>query len=349
MRRSGFASGLTTFGFFLAMLWAGDALADRLRVATFNTELQRDGPGLLLRDIARGGDAQIAAVLAVIAAGNADVIALQGIDYDLTGEALSRLAEAAGYPHYFALRPNTGMPTEYDMDGDGRLGGPRDAQGYGRFSGQGGIAILSRHPVLKDAVQDLSSILWKDIPDPLLPVTDAGPFPSADAQAALRLSTTGHWIVPIALPNRTFDLMTFHAGPPVFDGPEDRNGRRNHDEIRLWQHVLDGAVGTAPTGPFVIAGDANLDPVDGSGIKSAIRSLLADPRVQDPAPEGAEGTDTVDWPEPVPGNLRVDYVLPSADWEVLDAGVLWPTADDTFSETATTASRHRLVWVDLGY
>lgn len=311
--------------------------------------MQRDGPGLLLRDLARGGDAQIAAVLEVIAAGNADVIALQGIDYDLTGEALQRLASAADYPHFFALRPNTGMPTAFDMDGDGRLGGPRDAQGYGRFSGQGGMAVLSRHPILEDAVQDLSAILWKDIPDPLLPVTSAGPFPSAEAQAAQRLSTTGHWIVPIALPDRTFDLMTFHASPPVFDGPEDRNGRRNHDEIRLWQQVLDGGVGNAPTGPFVIAGDANLDPVDGSGIKTAIRSLLEDPRLQDPAPEGAEGTDTVDWPDPVPGNLRVDYVLPSTDWEVLGAGVLWPALDDPFSETVATASRHRLVWVDLGY
>ena len=325
------------------------AQSEPLRIATYNVELQRDGPGLLLRDLARGKDPQIAAVLAVIAAADADVLAIQNFDYDLTGEALTLLAKAADYPHSFALRPNTGMPTGLDMNGDGKLGGPADAQGYGRFSGQGGMAILSRYPIRTDDVQDLSNLFWKDIPDALLPVTADGPFPSADALAVQRLSTTGHWIVPIDAPQGRFDLLTFHASPPVFDGPEDRNGRRNHDEIRLWQQVLDGKIGTAPTHRFVIAGDANLDPKDSDGIRSAIRNLLADARLQDVRPTGAAGTDTVDWADPVPGNLRVDYVLPSTHWAVLDAGVMWPPADDPAAPTVVAASRHRLVWVDLGY
>ena len=29
-----------------------------------------------------------------------------------------------------------------------------------------------------------------------------------------------------------------HPTPPAFDGPEDRNGRRNHDEIRFWSDYL---------------------------------------------------------------------------------------------------------------
>jgi hypothetical protein len=325
------------------------AQSQPLRIATYNVELQRDGPGLLLRDLARGKDPQIAAVLDVIATADADVLAIQNFDYDLTAEALSILAKAADYPHYFALRPNAGMPTGLDMDGDGKLGGPADAQGYGRFSGHGGMAILSRYPILTDSVQDLSDLLWKDVPDALLPVTADGPFPSADALAVQRLSTTGHWIVPIDVPKGQFDLMTFHASPPVFDGPEDRNGRRNHDEIRLWQQVLDGDIGTAPANRFVIAGDANLDPDDSDGIRSAIDNLLADMRLQEVRPTGAAGTDTVDWADPVPGNLRVDYVLPSIHWAVLDSGVMWPAADDPEARTVATASRHRLVWVDLGY
>ncbi|MEO0401386.1 MAG: endonuclease/exonuclease/phosphatase family protein [Pseudomonadota bacterium] len=325
----------------------GTAWADTIRIATYNTELQRDGPGLLLRDLARGKDGQINAVLAVIQQADADILALQGIDYDLTSEALTRLAKAANYPHHFALRPNTGMPTGLDMDGDGRLGGPRDAQGYGRFSGQGGMAVLSRFPILTEEVQDFSDLLWRDTPNPTLPHVNDAPFPSAPAQAAQRLSTTGHWIVPVKTPTGRMDLMTFHASPPVFDGPEDRNGKRNHDEIRLWQHVLDGAIGTAPAGPFVIAGDANLDPVDGSGIKAAIKTLLADPRVQDVRPQGDQGTDTADWTDPVPGNLRVDYVLPSQHWSVVDSGVMWPSPTAALAETVTQASRHHLVWVDL--
>lgn len=297
----------------------------------------------------RGQDAQIDAVLAIIADADADLLALQGIDYDLTLEALTRLAEATGYPHSFALRPNTGMPTGLDMDGDGRLGGPRDAQGYGRFSGQGGMAVLSRYPIDADAVQDFSGLLWSDMPGALLPEKNDMPFPSAEAQAAQRLSTTGHWIVPIEGPGGPFDLMTFHASPPVFDGPEDRNGRRNHDEIRLWSLVLDGEIGTAPTGPFVIAGDANLDPVDGDGIKTAIRDFLDRPDIQKLAPRGHSGTDTVDWTDPVPGDLRASYMLPSTHWRVIDSGVLWPAPEDPMAETAATASRHRLVWVDLSY
>lgn len=233
------------------------------------------------------------------------------------------------------------------MDGDGRLGGPRDAQGYGRFSGQGGMAILSRFPIKVNDVNDLSSLRWMDMPDPLLPEVDGAPFPSEDALAAQRLSTTGHWIVPIEAPSGTFQMMTFHASPPVFDGPEDRNGKRNHDEIKLWQHVLDGRIGTAPTGPFVIAGDANLDPLDGSGRRDSIRNLLADQRLQNLSPRGHAGTDTVDWDDPIPGDLRVSYVLPSIHWTVVDSGVLWPGPDDAFSETVASASRHRLVWADL--
>ncbi|WP_299047087.1 endonuclease/exonuclease/phosphatase family protein [uncultured Tateyamaria sp.] len=323
------------------------AQADTLRIATYNTELQRKGPGLFLRDLVRGDDDQITAVLDVIARADADVLALQGIDYDLTGEALSRLADAAGYPHHFALRPNTGRPTGLDMDGDGRLGGPRDAQGFGYFSGQGGMAILSRLPIDAANVQDLSDLLWVDVPDARLPEVNGAPFPSKEAQAAQRLSTTGHWIVSITTPDGPFHLMTFHASPPVFDGPEDRNGKRNHDEVRLWQHVLDGTVGTAPPGAFVIAGDANLDPRDGSGLHSAIIDLLQDQRLSDVSPRGQFGTDTVDWTDPVPGDLRVSYVLPSTHWTAIDSGVLWPAPDDPFADSVATASRHRLVWADL--
>ena len=318
-------------------------------MATYNPELHRDGPGLFLRDLARGEDDQIDAVLAVIAAADADVLALQGIDYDLTNEALGRFAKAAGYPVHFALRPNTGLPTGLDMDGDGRLGGPRDAQGYGRFSGQGGMAILSRFPIDAGGVTDLSDLLWVDVPGATLPSVNGAPFPSAEAQAAQRLSTTGHWIVPINAPAGPFHLLTFHASPPVFDGPEDRNGKRNHDEIRLWEQVIAGTVAPSPPGPFVIAGDANLDPVDGAGIKAAIRSLLVNTTLHNLSPRGHEGTDTVDWDDPVPGNLRVDYVLPSTHWRVVDSGVMWPAPDDPFADTVATASRHRLVWVDLAY
>ncbi|WP_367276776.1 endonuclease/exonuclease/phosphatase family protein [uncultured Roseobacter sp.] len=329
-------------------------------MATYNTELQRDGPGLLLRDILRGGDPQVDAVVSVISEVAPDILVIQGFDYDLTGAALGAFADllrenGVNYPHLFAGRPNTGMATGLDMDGDRRRGDPRDAQGYGRFSGQGGMAVLSRFPVLEDQVQDYSAMLWRDFPDALLPETPAGPFPSEEAQAVQRLSTTAHWVVPVNVPGTgRLDLLTFHASPPVFDGPEDRNGRRNHDEIRFWKLYLDGVFGPVPPGDFVLLGDTNQDPNSGSGLKEAIRGLLNDPRLQDPEPSSdgsaaitGDPYDTADWDDPVPGNLRVDYVLPSANLQVTDTGVWWPDPGTEAGQTAALASRHKLVWTDI--
>ena len=327
-------------------------------MATFNTELARKGPVLLLRDITRGDDPQIAAVVEVLVATAPDIVALQGFDYDLTGEALrafaAALAEAGlDYPHVFAARPNTGLHTGLDMDGNGRLAEARDAQGYGYFSGQGGMAVMSRYPIVTNEVQDFSSLLWKDMPDPMLPERGGAAFPSDKVQAIQRLSTTAHWVVPVEVPGiGRVSLLTFHASPPVFDGVEDLNGRRNHDEIIFWRHFLDGVFGASPQESFVLLGDANQDPRAGEGIKDAIGWLLTDERMQDARPRGdgsamatGDPFDTADWDTPRPGNLRVDYVLPSKDWIIVDAGVYWPTGPE--GETVARASRHRLVWVDL--
>jgi hypothetical protein len=337
-------------------------------VATFSADLSRRGPGLLLRDILRGEDAQVEAVVGVIAEVHPDILLLTDFDHDLGNAALGALAErldAAGlrYPYMFGLRSNAGLATGLDLDGNGRTGEPRDAQGYGRFAGDGGMALLSRWQIAVDDVRDFSALLWKDLPGARLPRANGRPFPSEQAQDVQRLSSTGHWDVPVDLPGGTrLHLLAFAATPPVFDGPEDRNGLRNADEIALWQRYLDGALGVEPPrGDFVILGNANLDPHDGDGLKDAIRGLLADPRVQDPHPGSDEGgeaatisqtgdpaLDTADWPEPDdggPGNLRVDYVLPARSLMVLDAGVHWPAGPA--GEKAAAASRHRLVWVDV--
>ena len=49
-----------------------------------------------------------------------------------------------------------------------------------------------------------------------------------------RLSSKSHWDVPIQVGGKTVHFLVSHPTPPVFDGPEDRNGTRNHDEIRFW-------------------------------------------------------------------------------------------------------------------
>jgi hypothetical protein len=343
------------------------ASADTLKIATYNVEMTRKGPGLLLRDIATGRDPQTESAAAVIAASAPDVLLLTGFDYDMGLAALqafaARVAEKGQlYPHLFAFRPNTGWATGLDLDGDGRLGGAGDAQGFGRFAGEGGMAILSRLPIDAAAVQDFSGYLWQDLPGSLID----GAGLSDAAMALQRLSTTGHWSVPVTLSDGSvLQLLAWHGSPPVFDGPEDRNGRRNHDETIFWTRLLDGDMPwPAPNAPFVIIGDANLDPRDGDGRSDALANLLADPRVQDTLPKslgGAKATqgspndahkgdpalDTADWPEQDgPGNLRVDYVLPSADLQVISSGVWWPMPG-ALADQAAQASRHRLVWVKI--
>nr|WP_299355795.1 endonuclease/exonuclease/phosphatase family protein [uncultured Shimia sp.] len=327
---------------------AAPLLADTLRIASFNVEMHRKGPGLMLRDILRG-DPQARAVAEIIASNAPDILLLQKVDYDadlLGMRALRDVIAEAGflYPHVFALRPNTGMATGLDLDGDGRTGRASDAQGFGFFAGQRGMVLMSRWPVITDQVQDFSALLWRDLPWATLPTVDGKPFPSEQAQTVQRLSSTGHWIVPIAVPNAPpVTVMAFSATTPVFDGPEDRNGLRNADEIRLWLQVLNGALGTPPHSRFFILGTANLDPDKGQGRHAAIRDLLSHPTLQDPKPQSATGgLNTADWSEPTPGDMRVDYVLPSTDWTVTESGVVWP---DTNAEII--ASRHRLVWVDV--
>ncbi|MGL4319931.1 MAG: endonuclease/exonuclease/phosphatase family protein [Paracoccaceae bacterium] len=305
----------------------------------------------------RGEDPQIAAAITVLVALDADIILLTDIDYDLGNVALNRFADAlatAGqpYPTRFALPPNTGVATGLDLDGNGQKGEARDAMGYGRFAGDGGMAILSRYPVKGD-VQDMSGFLWRDLPGALLP-----PDMPAEHVTKQRLSTTGHWAVPFALGDQTLTILAFHATPPVFDGPEDRNGRRNHDEAAFWLHYLAGMLPyPAPAGPFIIAGDANLDPMDGDGTPAALNALLTHPMLQDPAPRGTStrtdpgqngdpALDTALFDAPL-GGLRLDYVLPSATLPIIGSGVLWPPATDPLSAPLITASRHRPVWVDI--
>ena len=77
---------------------------------------------------------------------------------------------------------------------------------------------------------------WADMPGNLIP-TD---FYSPEEQAALRLSSKSHWDVPVRIGRRTVHFLVSHPTPPTFDGPEDRNGRRNHDEIRFWADYVAG-------------------------------------------------------------------------------------------------------------
>jgi hypothetical protein len=336
-----------------AALLASAAGAETLRLAVFHTDLSRRGPGILLADIVAGDDAQVLATERVIAAAEADVLLLLNMDFDAGRVALDALAErlaAEGhdYPHRLSLMPNSGRPTGVDLDGDGRTWRARDAVGYGLFTGDGGMALLSRHPI--GAVRDFSDMPWVALPGATAPEVTP-----AEVLETLPLHTVGAWDVQVLTPSGPFHVLASDATPPVFDGPEDRNGLRNMDELRFWAAYLDGWTpeDTAFAGThFAVMGSFQVDPERGEGRREGLRALLDHPALQDPDPRApGGGTATADWPEPRPGDLRVDYVLPARALRVTGAGILWPEADAPLMgldlETAAAASEHRLVWVDV--
>jgi hypothetical protein len=66
---------------------------------------------------------------------------------------------------------------------------------------------------------------------------------------------------------------------------------------------------------------------------------------------GSEGSnecppehDTADFSRP--GNLRVDYALPSVNLQIEDAGVFWPLVEGPWYPIVDQ-SDHRMVWVDV--
>jgi len=128
---------------------------------------------------------------------------------------------------------------------------------------------------------------------------------------------------------------------------------------------LDGRLGQSPENP-VLVGNLNADPFDGDGRRDVLSSLLNHGQLQDPQPASVGATqaadpshrgnpafDTADWPDGVPGNLRVSYVLPAATLTVIGAGVFWPSSQEPdaalLGSDGLAAGSHRLVWVDVAW
>ena len=361
-----------------------------IRIATFNASLNRKGPGVLLKALEKGKDSQIEAVADIIRIVRPDILLINEFDHDPEGRALALFqawlrrdgVQTFGLElrHAFTTPPNTGVLSGHDLDRDGKTRRAEDAFGYGRFPGQYGMLLLSRLPIDHARARSFSKLLWRDLPGADMPVdADGSPYPTAAAQAVLRLSSKSHWDVPVQIGGVSVHIWASHPTPPVFDGPEDFNGRRNRDEIRFWSQYLDGYApmddagteGGRAEAPFVILGDLNADPEDGEGAHAAIKALLSHAMIVDPQPRSAGGqaasgrdgganrrhkgdaaTDTADWNDTRgPGNLRVDYVLPSRALRVVASGVFWPTEDEPLyrliGSGKPVSSDHRLVWVDV--
>jgi hypothetical protein len=260
--------------------------------------------------------------------------------------------------------------------------------GFGFFPGQFGMAVYSKYPIRTNKIRTFQKFLWKDMPGALLPddplTTAPADWYSPAELAVFRLSSKSHWDIPIRIGGRTVHFLTSHPTPPVFDGAEDRNGTRNHDEIRLFADYISGGKqaryiyddagkrgGLSRGARFVIAGDQNSDPLDGDSIPGSAQLLLEHPRVNTsmtPASLGAieqataqgranlthksdPAFDTADFADSAPGNLRADYVLPSRNLRIVNSAVFWPRTTDPFFNLVGVfpfpSSDHKLVWVDV--
>ncbi|MFC0677448.1 endonuclease/exonuclease/phosphatase family protein [Lysobacter korlensis] len=363
-----------------------------VRIATYNTSLYDNTSGGLIRRL-EVGDENARSIAAVLQRVRPDIVRLNEFDYDEQQRAAELFqrrylevaqpggGEALRYPYRFLAPVNTGVPSGLDLDRSGSVGGDGrtlgdDAWGYGLHPGQYGMLVLSQYPIDLRDVRTFQLLRWSALPGARQPIDPATgePWYAPQTWSQLRLSSKSHWDVPIRTPNGRLHLLAAHPTPPVFDGPEDRNGARNFDEIRLWKEYLDpgpapwlcddtGRCGGLPAdASFVIAGDYNADPDDGDGVRGAIAQLLAHPRVIDePIPRSAGAveraaerrierhgdvaTHTGDFGTSS-GTLRLDYVLPSSDLRVQDAGVFWPPSTSRDAAIAK-ASDHHLVWLDV--
>jgi len=379
--------------------------ADPVRFATFNASLNRFSAGALATELASPGSDQPDAIAEIIQRVRPEVLLINEFDYDPVALELFQEnyldvahgdADPIEYGYSFIAPSNTGIPSGFDYDNNGSVGGPNDAHGFGFFPGQFGLAVLSMHPIDAEAIRTFQHFKWKDMPGALLPDDPAtatpgdwySPGPELDS---FRLSSKSHWDVPIDIDGTTTHFLVSHPTPPVFDDPPafpagvDFNGRRNHDEIRFWadyvgpgraagNYIYDDAGergGLKPGSRFVIAGDLNSDPLDGDSIPGSAQLLLDHPLVNTKVTPSSPGAveqallqggandthlsdpaqDTADFADGSPGNLRADYVLPSKQLRIVDAGVFWPlSGDPDFGLVGTfpfPSSDHRLVWIDV--
>lgn len=192
------------------------------------------------------------------------------------------------------------------------------------------------------------------------------PWYSDEVMAQFPLSSKSHWDVPVQIGSKIVHLLALHPTPPAFDGPENRNGMKNYDEIRFVRDYLTPGSdhyiyddqgqrgGIEADGSFIVLGDLNAQ-AGASGVDGAMTQLLEHPRVNDVMPmspggqhhspdiEGAQ-YHTAAW------RKRVDYVLPSQDLIVKDGRVFWPTQGEAgydLMKKRDASSDHRLVWLDI--
>jgi len=151
------------------------------------------------------------------------------------------LTAPVSYNHGYTPTTNTGIASGFDLNNNGvtvttpgTAGFGDDAFGFGSFPGQFGMTIYSKYEIV--GVRTFQNFLWKDMPGNLLTNDPTGnnlaSFYSPAEIDVLRLSSKNHVDLALNVDGQVVHFLTSHPTPPVFDGAEDRNGKRNYDVIR---------------------------------------------------------------------------------------------------------------------
>ncbi|WP_435101857.1 endonuclease/exonuclease/phosphatase family protein [Halarchaeum sp. P4] len=353
-----------------------------VRYASYNvTDLSTD-------QVQTPGDEQAAAAARVIQEANPDVLLLNELTNNVQqGEHTERTnieafvenylsvpqadhLEGIDYPHTLQPASNTGVlpETAYDFNKNGDAGDrPGDAYGFGLYPGHYAFAVASKHPIDEDAIRSFQTFEWADMPNNLIPFkgedgvdTDGLYLTEAEAEV-YRLSSKTHIDVPLEVPGGTVHGLFAHPTPPVFDGPNNFNGRWNHDEVRFFADYVAGADyiyddsgrtgGLDTDASYVLMGDMNAGPGDeplDPATKYFIENDAFETRRLPTSPSGARnGTPhaTANFGD---GGSHVDWVLPSPDLSLRGSSVVWPNAGKRgLGDAVRTASDHRLVWADV--
>jgi hypothetical protein len=317
----------------LVLAPAAQAKDADVRFSTFNASLNRFFEGQLAANLSTPNNQQAKNVAETIQRYRPDVLLINEFDYwaadpqepvDLFRvnylEKSQNGADPIVYPFSFIAPSNTGIHSGFDLNNFGGIvstplapGYGDDAYGFGEFPGKFGMVVYSKYPIDAAAARTFQLFRWTDMPGNLMPT----PFYSPAEAAIFRLSSKSHWDLPITIGKKTVHFLVSHPTPPVFDGPEDRNGRRNSDEIRFWaDYITPGASssyiyddhgvagGLKPGELFVIAGDQNSDPLDGDSIPGSIQQLLDHPLINTKVTPTSQGGP---WAASIQGNLNLAH------------------------------------------
>ncbi|MCQ8888221.1 endonuclease/exonuclease/phosphatase family protein [Pseudoalteromonas carrageenovora] len=373
----------------IAASFSFNALAsESLRVATFNVSMDATNhtpkgeqiKSDALANALKANHQQIKNIAEIIQRVRPDIILLNEFDYIPKEQGIEYFKkhylnvsqnnqQVIDFPYSFIAPVNTGLATHFDLDNDGKSTGiMADAQGFGFFEGHYGMAVLSKYPIDFDKVRTLQKFKYKDMPNaqmPTDPKTGENWYNKNEWQA-LRLSSKSFWDLPVKVNNKTVHVLASHPTPPVFDGDEDRNGKRNHDEVRLIADYVSNKAyiyddkgqkgGLKADSRFVILGDLNASPEGDKARTNTTDQILKNALINASfVPQSAGAKEQYDTNEAqnytANWQARVDYVLPSNyGLKIKNGGVFWPTKSSNeyrLIKDRNASSDHRLVWLDL--